>query len=845
MPSLIPVALYSLLGVAQAAFPCDGAGADGDIFWAGVLHDSFDKSYREPFGAAPAGGGVVELRLRVCRRDVNLVRLRVWDAKARKESWINLRLVAGFIDPDLGAVEYWIGEVPLPSSPTILYYFFELQDGADTDYYVDDEPVFYGGGPGEMSDGYDDTRSFQVSVYDPTFDVPDWLGESVVYQIFPDRFRDGDATNNPVDGAGWAYGGIPNTALAWGETPAGDCAGADQLRAQCFAGGDLQGVIDELDGLAELGVTALYLNPIFTAHTNHRYDTVDWFQIDEELGDLSTFTTLIAEADTRGVRVILDGVFNHGSADSPSFDLYSRWDASGALTSPSGAGVNDGSGACEATTAPTRDWYFFPAIDKAAVDASGAKVRCGGVTYEAWGTYFHIPKLNPEAAGVQDLFYAKGTASVAPYWVSLGAAGWRLDVGSEIDPGLTDPDNNTFWEDTRAAVRAVSPDAVLIGEEWDDDSQLLLGGEYDSLMNYRFRAAVLDWAFDGCAGDGCTSGSSFADDDSQAWRESGEIDAITETQLWLRLNAIREDYPREAHDAMLNLLGSHDTARALWLLQKVSNDDVALAEQKLRLLSLLQYTWPGAPMTFYGDEVGVDAPSLWDGAVWRDDPTTRATYPWADLGLSPDTSLRDHYVTLGAARARSEALRRGDVRLLLADDTTRVFAFARQTEAETAVIVLNRGAAAQTLTLDVADLYADGQVVQDALTGALLTVIGRDLTVTVAALGGLVLLPPEGEDTGDDTETPDDTDPAGDSDDADDSDAPSDSAQETGLDDTGEGKVTYPLGCACDGGASGGAPPTMAWLGLLFALIFARRGATSSARRPHSARPPLPLGDPR
>ena len=835
------LALHTLLGVAQAAFPCDGAATDGDIYWAGVLHDSFDKTYREPFGAAPAGG-VVELRLRACRRDLSLVRVRVWDAKARKETWISLRVAAGVVDPELGAVEYWVAELPLPTSPTIFYYFFELQDGADTDYYVDDEPVFYGGGPGEMSDAYDDTRSFQVSVYDPTFDVPDWLGESVVYQIFPDRFRDGDANNNPADGSGWAYGGISNTALAWGETPTGDCAGADQLRAQCFAGGDLQGVIDELDGLAKLGVTALYLNPIFTAHTNHRYDTVDWFQIDEELGDLSTFTRLITEADARGVRVILDGVFNHGSADSPSFDLYSRWDASGALTSPSGPGSDDNSGACEASSAPTRDWYFFPATDKAAVDASGAKVRCDGVTYEAWGTYFHIPKLNPEAAGVQDLFYANGTASVAPYWVSLGAAGWRLDVGSEIDPGLTDPDNNSFWEDTRAAVRAVSPDAVLIGEEWDDDSQLLLGGEYDSLMNYRFRAAALDWAFDGCAGDGCTSGRSFADDDSQAWRESGEIDAITETQLWLRLNAIREDYPREAHDAMLNLLGSHDTARALWLLTKVSNDDDALAVKKLRLLSLLQYTWPGAPMTFYGDEVGVDAASVWDGAVWRDDPTTRATYPWADLGLSPNTGLRDHFVALGAARARSEALRQGDVSLLVADDAARVFAFARQTEAETALIVLNRAGADQTLTLDVADLFEDGDVLADLLTGSSFTVVGRDLTVTVAALDGLVLLPPEGPDTHDDTEAPDDSDPAGDSDSPS---GDSDPAGETGLDDTGEGKPTYPLGCSCDGVAPGGAPSTAAWLSLLLALALTRRGATSAARCPQPAHLHLPHGDPR
>lgn len=803
-----------LLTAAALAAPCDVVYAD-DVAWDGIAHDSFQYTYRAPFGAVAAGSGSVRLVLRACDQDLSGARVRLWDARTQTERWETMHKAAFSSDPALGPLSWWKLDLVLPAEPTVLYYFFELTDGRDTDYYVDDEPVFYGGGEGAVSDGWDDSRSFQITVYDPAFAVPEWAQGALYYQIFPDRFRDGDPSNNPAEG-GWAYGGYSYQTLPWDGTFAGDCAGSDQARAQCFAGGDLAGITAQLGWLYDLGVDAIYLNPIFESHTNHRYDTVDWLRIDSELGTEADYDALIAQAGALDMRVVLDGVFNHASADGPLFDLYSRWDASGALSSPDGPGTDDGSGACESPDAATRAWFFLPAVDKAGVDEAGAQVLCEGSTYEAWGTYFHIPKLNPTAGGVQDLFWAQGAAAVGPYWVGRGASGWRLDVGAEVDPGLAHPDNNGFWEGFRAAVRAVNPEAVLIGEEWDDKSRLLLGQEYDTLMNYRFRAAVLDWLFDTCTGNGC-DGSSFTDEDSAPWRESGSIDAIDEAQLALRLLAIAEDTPPAAHHAMMNLLGSHDTARLRWLLTQVSGGDEALAAQKLRLGTLLQFTWPGSPTIYYGDEVGVLGASVWDGSLWRDDPTSRAPMPWADLGGSPDTALLAWYQALGALRARLPALRSADAELVLADPVARVFAFARGEGEERVLVVLHRAAAPAAVTLDVEELFADGVTLWDQLGGGSVTVSDEQLTLHLEGLSGAVLAqspPPEdsGLDSAPDSEAPDSEAP--------DSTAPDSEAADDSAPPDGDNPDYYYKGCAC---AVAPRPATPAWAALGLLWLWARR----------------------
>lgn len=207
------ILLLGLLGPSAWALECDSTGGDGDVAWNGLRHDSFAEADRSPFGAVPHDIGTVSLGFRTCAGDAERVRVRLWDAGASRETWLDA--VAGPIeaDPDLGAVQRWTVSVPVPRRPTILYYFFEVSQGADTDYYVDDDPELWGGGTGMVSDGWDDGRSFQISVYDPDFETPAWWREGLVYQIFPDRFRDGDPANNPVEGGGWAYGGETDKVL--------------------------------------------------------------------------------------------------------------------------------------------------------------------------------------------------------------------------------------------------------------------------------------------------------------------------------------------------------------------------------------------------------------------------------------------------------------------------------------------------------------------------------------------------------------------------------------------------------------------------------------------------------
>jgi MYXO-CTERM domain-containing protein len=689
----MPLALLPLLMALPAhARPCDGVAHDGDVAWDGVGHDTLDPAFRAPGGAVPAGSGAVRLRLRTCAFDATAVYARVWDGRAGAESLLPLVPERDEEDPALGPVTWWGADLPLPSSPRVLYYSFQIEDGADVDGYQDDDPASAPGGWGGMSEDRDDLRSFQITVYDPAFRVPAWLEGAVFYQIFPDRFRDGDPANNPVDGTGFSYG-WDEAALGWGAPFGARCTGEDQKRAACYAGGDLAGITAELDGLAELGVTALYLNPIFRSATNHRYDTVDYMQIDDELGDGAAWDALAAGAQARGMKIVLDGVFNHVSADSVYFDLYGRWDAAGALTSPAGPGANDGSGACESTASPYRSWFWLPAHHNAARTEAGETVWCQGPsglsTYEAWGGYYHLPKLDFGEPAVRDWIYAADD-SVARHWLRLGAGGWRLDVGGDVDPGQGHNADNTVWEEFRAAVKATDPEAAIIGEHWSDPAAWMVGGEWDSVMNYRLRSALLDWVFDACAGLGCDGGRTFRDNDSIEWRDNGTIEALGTAALGRRLLGQLEDVPPPAWNGLMNLLGSHDVSRISWVLRRISGDDAALAREKLRFLSLFLYAWPGAPTVYYGDEVGVVGDSEWDGWVYQDDPFNRVTYPWAERGGSPDLDLRAFFVELGQMRAASPALRHGDLTLLHADDADGVFAFSRRHGDEVALAVLRR-----------------------------------------------------------------------------------------------------------------------------------------------------------
>ena len=483
--------------------------------------------------------------------------------------------------------------------------------------------------------------------------------------------------------------GFPITNKAWDELPEAYCRDYkpepcdEQAYNRDFFGGDLAGVTEALDGLADLGVTVLYLNPIFAAPSNHRYDTSDYFVVDPDLGTAEDFDTLIAEAESRGIRVVLDGVFNHVSANSPWFDRFRHYDAVGA---------------CESADSPYRDWFTFRPPGPGQPGPCAPTEAGGDDTYYAsWWNFDSIPELN-EIDPVNEVFV--GEDGVVETWIDRGTAGWRLDVADSM--------SHEFQAAIRDAAKAADPEAVVIAEQWQDSTPWLLGDQADSTMNYRFRRAIIALV------NGATS-----DPD-------GSIEALGPVGFANAMLAVREDYPEPAYQALMNLVDSHDTARILWTLTPgqdnatAKTDPAALAEglAKLRLVAAVQLTFPGMASIYYGDEVGLTG---------FDDPDDRRPYPWG----SEDLELRSWYRTLARLRASHEAIREGDLEFLLADDGARTLAYLRRSPSAAAVIALNLSDRERTLEVPLAGRIPEGTVLVDALGSA-------DATVPT---GGLLEVP--------------------------------------------------------------------------------------------------------
>ncbi|HEY3334406.1 MAG TPA: alpha-amylase family glycosyl hydrolase, partial [Candidatus Limnocylindrales bacterium] len=704
---------------------------DNNVEWDGLRHDSRDTLYRTPGGAVEAGTPV-RIRFRTFHDDVTAVKLRVFSVDSSSQQVLAMQRVAADVScrqDDLAdsSCDFW--QTTLANdAPANLWYRFIVTDGTDTDYYADDTTAL-DGGVGSATDDAED-RSWALMVAQPGFTSPDWAKSAVIYQIFPDRFRNGRSDNDPKTGD--SRYDDPVLRLRWGTLPEGYCRNyadgstncpwrfdttppadsptKEQPRGRDYMGGDLKGVDQELDYLKAMGVTTIYFNPVFDAASNHSYDTQDYTRIDPAFGTQKDWENLVKHASSRGMRVILDGVFNHLSSDSPIFDRYGKY-----------ATV----GACESVDSPYRSWFTFRAPVGAEVatcrDANGAKT----LTYDGWFGFDSIPVINKAVPAVQQYFLT-GQDSVAKRWLRDGASGWRLDVAG--DPSFP----ADYWSTFRNVVRATKPDALTVSETWQKDSTLLRmirGDRLDTTMNYRLRDAVI----------GFTTPGAF---DSKGFGDSGRV--ISPTEMLSRLSSIREDYPDAAYYTLMNLLDSHDTERLLWTLtpgpettagREANSANVAEGKARLRLASLIQFTVPGAPTVYYGDEVGVTG---------DDDPDDRRTYPWADLGFTPDTDLRAWYTSLSTLRHDVPALVSGDFRALLADDPNGVAAFGRKTPSQAAVTVLNRSTAAHTVTIPVAGYVPDGVAFNARLalgsggtTNA--TVSGGDLVVTVPARGALVL----------------------------------------------------------------------------------------------------------
>ncbi|HTL39862.1 MAG TPA: glycoside hydrolase family 13 protein [Pseudolysinimonas sp.] len=411
----------------------------------------------------------------------------------------------------------------------------------------------------------------------PELTTPDWLADAVFYQIFPERFANGDPTIDPPGVEPW---------------------GAEPTRENFF-GGDLAGIIAHLDHIVEVGANALYLTPIFQADTNHRYDATDYFAIDSRLGDLTVFRRFLDEAHGRGIRVVLDAVLNHCGDGHPYFrDVVEHEQDSRYV-----------------------NWFSVEGFPVVAHPEPNYRT-CSGCYY--------LPKWNAYNPEVREHHFA-----VARHWIEQGIDGWRLDVPYFI--------NHTFWREFRQVVKGMGEDLYIVAEEWREPEQWLQGDLADGTMNYTLRDLVL-----GFTADGTVSAPEFAEG----------------------MNRLSHRIPAPARPAMLNLLGSHDTERVLTR----HHDDVAAA---LRAYALL-FASEGAPMLYYGDEVGMRG---------ENDPGCRGTMPW-DASVW-DAGLLEGIREWTSRRAEHVALRRGAQQVLaIGPDAVAVV---REHPDETVVTVVNRG----------------------------------------------------------------------------------------------------------------------------------------------------------
>ena len=474
-----------------------------------------------------------------------------------------------------------------------------------------------------ISDSAKDCSRFQLSVYQQGTNRPTGKEGGILYQIFPDRFF---------------CSGKPKTAVPadrvlrddWGGQPMWQPDAAGKVRNNDYFGGDLDGITEKLDYLQSLGVTCLYLNPVFEAHSNHRYDTADYEHLDPLLGDETALATLMRKAKARGMRVLLDGVFSHTGADSKYFNREGRYGNGGAYRD---------------VASPYYPWYHFDRWPD---------------QYASWWGFDTLPEVNEETPSFVE--FITGEGGVIDTWLRRGAAGFRLDVADEL------PD--AFIEKIRTAVKRVSPEKFLLGEVWEDATTkfgfdhrrtYLLGKGLDSVMNYPFKNSVLDFV-----------------KGKPAQQAANEILSIC------------EHYPAPAINTALNFLSTHDTERALTVIadepangrgrewqsgRSVTGEAYEEGMLRLRMAYAIIYTLPGVPCLYYGDEIGMQG--------YRD-PFNRAFFCWD----SHEKRLKPVLAQLAQLRHSCEAFRTGELRVLRAEGG--VLHYQRVGATETAEIIVNR-----------------------------------------------------------------------------------------------------------------------------------------------------------
>lgn len=547
-----------LIAIGPRSYDDPDTAVPADPVARSLAHDSRRLADKAPFGAIKAGGEVrlnlhaspgVDAATLVVERRTLEGNQEVLDYTPVARLPMRRERVAG--------VDRWSAQYRYADIGVYGYHFEVVIKGKRYLYQNNTQPLYWtreqgvnGLGAAQAVVAGQTIRRFRQTVYAPDFQVPAWAGDAVYYYIFPERFRNGDRGNDPVAGVTRYHDKSVEVHKDWLDQPyrarSGD--GSDALDNNDFFGGDLQGVIDKLDYIRDLGANTIYMTPLFQAASNHKYDTADFRNIDPHFGSNADFTRLTEQAGRRGIRVIADASFNHSGADSLYFDRYANYPGQGAFR---GERIDPAS--------PYADWYVF---DPAQREPSRR--------YKGWGGTADLPELNKASPSYRRFAYGAAD-SITRLWLQRGAAGWRMDVAPWV------PDD--FWRAWRKVVKSERGDALTIAETWFDSSKFLLGDTFDSTMNYIFRNAVLDYA------GGVKAGVAYAN-----------------------IEMMREAYPPQAFYALMNLLSTHDQARSLHVLGDHGGDPAAaaLARRRLRLAIFFQMMYPGAPAVYYGDEVGVN-----------------------------------------------------------------------------------------------------------------------------------------------------------------------------------------------------------------------------------------------
>ena len=579
--------------------------------------DGVDRSFKSAFPS----GKKITFTVKVPRRlgaSAVVLRINRDGAPSRDIPLEYIELSEGW---DVYSLDFTPDESGAEDFEALFYYEFLFLRGFDTLFTTSHNNVDF-----ELSKESDE--KFRMLIYNKSFSTPEWFSGKVMYHIFVDRFCRGEGYTEGRDDAvmneDWD-GGVPQFPIKRG----------DRYSNNVFFGGNLWGIAEKLDYLESLGVGVIYLSPIFRAYSNHKYDTGNYLEIDKMFGGEEAFDNLIAKAKEKGIRIILDGVFNHTGDDSLYFDKYGKYGGVGAYSDPN---------------SPFFGWYEFSRYPEG---------------YKSWWGIDILPKLNQGNPDCRDFFV--GEAGVIRRYIERGIGGWRLDVADELP--------NEFLDKLRETAKETDPESIIIGEVWENAVDKISygkrrryfgGRQLDSVMNYPVKSAVVEYM------------------------RSRDASILADT-----LTEIYSLYPDCVCHSLMNLLGTHDTERIITVLgvvcdesldgdiaenselayRKMTNRQRRAAKELLLMAAVIQFTVFGVPSVYYGDEIGLEG---------YHDPFCRMPYPWG----REDEELLEFYRKLGEIR-KLDVFARGDFKIDRVDGG--FIAYSRFTEKEKITVLVNRG----------------------------------------------------------------------------------------------------------------------------------------------------------